>query len=69
MSTETTPWVKASASGGNGGTCVELRRNSGMVEIRDTKDVGNGPILRFTDAEFAAFLHGATHGEFDHLMA
>jgi Domain of unknown function (DUF397) len=68
MTTDTTPWVKASRSGGNGGNCVELRRHDGRVEVRDTKDQGAGPILRFTDAEFAAFLHGATHGEFDHLL-
>jgi hypothetical protein len=31
-------------------------------------DVGRGPILRFTDAEFSAFLDGANQGEFDHLL-
>jgi Domain of unknown function (DUF397) len=68
MSRET-HWVKASRSGGNGGDCVELRRHRDMVELRDTKDAGAGPILRFTEAEFAAFLHGASHHEFDHLLA
>lgn len=64
-----TPWVKAQASNGGGGNCVELRRHDGMIEIRDTKDRGAGPILQFTAAEFAAFLDGTTHGEFDHLLA
>jgi hypothetical protein len=63
----TTPWIKATRSGGNGGSCVQLRRHQGMIEVRDTKDQGKGPILRFTRAEFEAFLHGARGGEFDHL--
>jgi hypothetical protein len=62
----TTPWVKASAST-NGGTCVEQRRHDGMVEVRDTKARGQGPVLRFTTAEYAAWLDGAKSGEFDHL--
>jgi hypothetical protein len=61
-----TPWIKASRSDTQGNDCVELRRHGGMVEVRDSKDVG--PSLRFTDAEFAAWLHGAKHGEFDHLV-
>jgi hypothetical protein len=28
----------------------------------------SGAILRFTPAEFAAFLDGASNGEFDHLL-
>ena len=64
--TETTPWIKASASDANG-SCVELRRHAGMVEIRDTKDHGTGPALRFRPDEFAAWLNGARRGEFDHL--
>lgn len=64
-----TAWVKASLSGGDGGNCVEQRRHSGMIEVRDSKDYGIGPILRFTEAEFAAWLDGAKRGEFDHLLA
>lgn len=63
-----TPWVKAQASGGSGGNCVELRRHDGNIEVRDTKDHGTGPILRFTPAEFAAFLDGTRNGEFDHFL-
>jgi Domain of unknown function (DUF397) len=62
----TTPWVKASKSNDEG-SCVEQRRHDGMIEVRDTKDNGTGPILRFTEAEFAAWLDGAKLGEFDHL--
>jgi len=32
-----------------------------------TKQRGQGPTLGFTKDEFAAFLHGAKNGEFDHL--
>lgn len=63
-----TPWVKARASGNNGGACVELRRHDGQIEVRDTKAQGTGPTLRFTPAEFAAFLDGTRNGEFDHLL-
>lgn len=63
-----TAWIKASRSGDTGGQCVEQRRHAGMIEVRDTKDAGAGPTLRFTDAEFAAWLDGAKKGEFDHLL-
>ena len=68
MTATDTPWVKARASGGNNGSCIELRRHAGLIEVRDTKDKGEGPILKFTDAELAAFLDGAKKGEFDHLL-
>lgn len=64
---EVTPWVKASSSDAHG-QCVEQRRHGGMIEVRDTKDNGSGPILRFTKAEFSAWLDGAKRGEFDHLI-
>ncbi|MBT8225181.1 MAG: DUF397 domain-containing protein [Dactylosporangium sp.] len=64
----TTPWIKATKSGGTGGNCVAARRHDGMIEVRDTKDVaGTGPTLRFTYAEWDAFLDGAKRTEFDHL--
>lgn len=65
MSSYDTEWVKATASG-QGGDCVEMRRHDGGVEVRDSKNP-NGPVLRFTRAEFAAWLDGAKHAEFDHL--
>lgn len=64
----TTPWIKASKSGGNGGQCVEVRSHNDMIEVRNSKDDGNGPVLRFTPAEFDAFLDGARRKEFDHLI-
>ena len=63
-----TEWVKASASG-SAGQCVEMRRSGdNMIEVRDSKDNGAGPTLRFTPAEYAAWLDGARKGEFDHLV-
>ena len=62
-----TPWVKASASD-DGNNCVEQRRHAGMIEVRDTKDHGTGSVLRFTPAEYAAWLDGANKGEFDFLL-
>ena len=65
MNTEQTPWITATAS--DSAACVEMRRSDGMVEVRDSKQHGAGPTLRFTGAELAAWLDGARRGEFDHL--
>lgn len=66
--TSTTAWIKASRSATNGGSCVEARRHAGQIEVRDTKDHGAGPVLRFTTEEWAAFLDGARGAEFDSLL-
>jgi Domain of unknown function (DUF397) len=63
--TDSTPWIKASASGQDT-ECVEMRRHDGLIEVRDSKD-REGPVLRFTHAEFTAWLDGVDKGEFDHL--
>jgi hypothetical protein len=56
------PWVKSSFSFANG-NCVEVAELPGdSVGIRDSRDPG-GPVLRFTRAEWAAFLGGARRGE------
>jgi Domain of unknown function (DUF397) len=59
-------WRKAQLSTGNG-ACVELAPVDGMVAIRHSKDP-EGPILRYTAAEWHAFLDGAKKGEFDNLV-
>ncbi|MCA2228598.1 DUF397 domain-containing protein [Nonomuraea aurantiaca] len=57
-------WRKATASGDNG-QCVEVATNlPNVVAVRDSKNP-TGPALIFTRDEWAAFLHGAAHGEFD----
>ena len=64
---QVTSWIKARASD-NSWSCVEMRRHGSAIEVRDTKDHGTGPTLRYTSAEWAAFLDGAKKGEFDHLV-
>jgi Domain of unknown function (DUF397) len=58
-------WRKAQLSVNNG-QCIELARAEGMIAIRDSKNP-SGPVLRYTRAEFHAFLDGAKNGEFDDL--
>jgi hypothetical protein len=59
-------WIKSSLSFANG-DCVEAASlPDGRIGVRDSKDT-SGPILRFTSAEWRAFLGGARDGEFDHL--
>jgi len=66
--TDTTAWIKSSFSGPTGGNCVEVRGLGGEIEVRDSKQHGTGPSLRFTSAEFGAWIDGAKKGEFDHLI-
>jgi hypothetical protein len=51
-------WRTSSYSGGNGGTCVEVARNlPGVIAVRDSKDA-DGPVLRFSRGDWAAFVAG-----------
>ena len=67
MTEETTlRWRKATASNGNGGACVEVADlPDGGRAVRDSKLGATSPVLRFTAAEWTAFLTGARAGEFD----
>jgi hypothetical protein len=57
-------WFKSSRSA-EAGACVEVRRpDAGHVYVRDSKDPDGTP-LRFTSAEWTAFVAGAKAGEFD----
>lgn len=57
-------WVKSTYSG-NDNACVEVAElDNGGRAVRDSKDP-NGPVLRFTPAEWAAFTAGVRDGEFD----
>jgi len=56
-------WRKSSRSG-NQGNCVEVRIVAGGVEVRDSKNP-TGPVLRFTAAEWVAFVGGTQDGDFD----
>lgn len=56
MEHQVTPgWRKSSHSSGNGGECVETGSAPGAVLIRDTKDRGNGPVLRVTPSDWKRF--------------
>ncbi len=59
-------WVKSSLSFSNS-NCVEVAAlPGGGVGVRHSKDP-SGPVLRFTPAEWQAFLGGVRNGEFDGL--
>ncbi|MGH3589210.1 MAG: DUF397 domain-containing protein [Pseudonocardia sp.] len=59
-------WRKSSYSNGTGGDCVEVAAlPDGGRLVRDTKDDGRGPFLRFTESEWHAFVLGMKAGEFD----
>ena len=49
------PWRKASYSSNGGGDCVEAGHVPGAVLIRDTKNNGDGPMLRVTPADWQRF--------------
>lgn len=60
-------WTKSSLSHANG-ECVEVAGlSSDLIGVRDSKDA-KGPILRFTPAEWDAFLGGVRKGEFDRVQ-
>ena len=60
----TVTWRRSSACTGADSTCVEIAVGHGVVAVRDSKDAA-GPVLRFTAAEWRAFLAGVRTGEFD----
>jgi hypothetical protein len=49
------PWRKSTYSNSNGGNCVETATLGALVAVRDTKDDGHGPVLRFTPRAWAEF--------------
>ena len=58
-------WRKSRRSGPQGGNCVEVARLAdGQVAVRNSRQPA-GPALVFTAAEWAAFVGGASDGEFD----
>jgi hypothetical protein len=55
-------WRKSSFSGGNGGACVEVAEQDGLILVRDTKDRGRGPVQRYVPAAWRAFMAGLRDG-------
>jgi hypothetical protein len=47
-------WRKSRHSG-NGGNCVEVASRVGRVLVRDTKNNGHGPVLRFSPGAWQRF--------------
>ena len=58
-----TQWRKSTYSSSNG-SCVEVRRLTHGVEVRDTKD-RNGPVLSFSPESWQTFVRSVHTGEFD----
>jgi hypothetical protein len=54
-------WEKSSHSGSNG--CVEVAFVNGQIAVRDSKHK-DGAVLRFSEAEWVAFLSGVADGQF-----
>jgi hypothetical protein len=64
VSTDDLNWRKSSFSGG--GNCIEVADlPDGSRGVRDTKDNESGLVLRFTSAEWQAFVAGVKDGQFD----
>jgi hypothetical protein len=63
MSVLNATWRKSSYSSNNG-SCVEVRRLTAVVEVRDTKD-RSGPSLTFSDESWQAFVASVHNGDFD----
>ena len=58
-------WRRAKLCGAHG-QCIEIARVGDEIAMRDSKDP-SGPILRYTQAEWQAFIVGAKSGDFDDL--
>ena len=54
-------WRKSSYSGGQGGQCVEVASTPGHVAVRDTRDNGNGPVLRVSSADWSRLMRSIKH--------
>jgi hypothetical protein len=60
-------WVKSSLSFSNG-NCVEVASLADSeIGVRNSRDA-EGAVLRFTPAEWHAFLGGVRNGEFDRFV-
>ncbi|MGV9943543.1 DUF397 domain-containing protein [Streptomyces sp. NPDC003401] len=51
-------WFKSSYSGTEGGDCVEVAPDAGVVHIRDSK-AATGPVVRVSREAWAGFLKEA----------
>jgi len=54
-------WRKSSYSGNGGADCVETGSVTGAVLIRDTKNRGQGPVLRISPNDWQRFTASVKH--------
>lgn len=52
---DNTGWRKSSYSGGQGGNCIEVGHGREVIAVRDTKQVGRGPVLRVSAEAWRRF--------------
>jgi uncharacterized protein DUF397 len=53
-----TEWHKSSHSDSSGGECVEVAATPATVHVRDSKRIGDGPVLCLPGHSWRAFLAG-----------
>ncbi|MQA83154.1 MAG: DUF397 domain-containing protein [Streptosporangiales bacterium] len=56
-------WRVSSRTAGNG-ACVEVAALDRTIAVRDSKD-RTGPVLAFTERDWASFIDGIKAGRFD----
>ncbi len=50
-----TRWRKSTYSSNGGASCIEVGQATRLIAVRDTKQNGTGPVLRFTPAAWRRF--------------
>jgi Domain of unknown function (DUF397) len=55
------------ARGCNAGSCVQVAASGDTIFIGDSKSPG-GPVLSYSQDEWATFVAGIRQGDFDHLQ-
>jgi len=50
-----TRWRKSTYSSNGGASCIEVGQATRIIAVRDTKQHGRGPVLRFTPAAWRRF--------------
>lgn len=58
-------WAKSSLSNGSGDNCLEVSFVSGVVALRDSKDIGDpdAKVLFISEDDYRAFTGGIAKGE------
>ena len=55
MTMNETRWRKSTYSSNGGASCIEVGQATRIVAVRDTKQNGNGPVLRFSPGTWRRF--------------